>query len=155
MGANLRISQTKHTPLPLFSTAIHNSILRVLTAETGLPTHVVVVLFAMITDLADSFGLERPTLVEQRDIEVCFHSHAMGKLGYNLEKTPAEATVLGSKRVSKTPGSVVVTFYVCSNNSPMQHGRTQIIPPALHSTLQGSQGGKPTVTLPRGEVIAP
>jgi hypothetical protein len=84
MGANLGISQTKHTPLPLFSTAIHNSIVRVLTAKTGLPTHVVVVLGAMITDLADSFGRQRPTLVEQRDIKVCFHSHAMGKLGYNL-----------------------------------------------------------------------
>jgi hypothetical protein len=124
MGANLGISQTKHTPLPLLSTVIHNGILRVLAAETGLPTYVVVVLFAMITDFADSFGRQRPTLVEQRDIKVCFHSHSMGKLGYSLEKTPAQATVLGSKRMVTTPGSVVVTFDVCSNNSPMQYGST-------------------------------
>jgi hypothetical protein len=76
----------------------------------------------MITDLADSFGREWPTLVEERDIKVCFHSHAMGKLRYNLEKTPAKATVLGSKWVPTPPGSIVVTFNVCSNNSPMKYG---------------------------------
>jgi hypothetical protein len=155
MGANLGISQTKHAPLPLFSTAIHNSILRVLTAKTGLPTHVVVVLGAMITDFADSFGREWPTLVEERDIKVCFHSHSMGQLRYNFEKAPAKATVLGAKGMLKSLGRVVVTFNVCSNNSPMQYGSTQIIPPALHSSLKGSQGGKPTVTLPHREVITP
>jgi hypothetical protein len=155
MGAYFRISEAKYAPLPLFSTAIHNSIVRVLMAKTGLPTYVVVVLGAMITDLADFFGRQRPTLVEQRDIKVCFHSHAMGKLGYSLEKAPAEATILGSKGMFKSLGSVVVTLDVCSNNSPMKYGSTQIIPPALHSSLKGFQGGKPTVTLPHREVITP
>jgi hypothetical protein len=155
MGPNLGIGQTKHTPLPLFSTAIHNGILRMLTAKTGLPTYVVMVLFAMITDLADFFRREWPTIVEQRDIEIRFHSHNMGKLRYNLEKAPAKSAILGSKRVSTTPGSVVVTFNVRSNNSPMKYGGTQIIPPELHSSLKGSQGGKPTVTLPHREVITP
>jgi hypothetical protein len=79
----------------------------------------------------------------------------MGKLGYSLEKTPAQTTVLGSKRMVTTLGSVVVTFDVCSNNSPMKYGSTQIIPPELHSSLKGFQGGKPTVTLPHREVITP
>jgi hypothetical protein len=155
MGPNFGISQTKHTPLPLFSTAIHNSILGMLTAKTGLPTYMVMVLFAMITDLANFFGREWPTIVEQRDIEIRFHSHAMGILRYNLEKAPAESAVLGSKRVSTAPGSVVMTFNVSSNNSPMKYGSTQIIPPALHSSLKGSQGGKPTVTFPHREMIPP
>jgi hypothetical protein len=46
----------------------------------------------------------------------------MGKLGYNLEKTPAKATVLGSKGMLKSLGSIVVTLDVCSNNSPMKYG---------------------------------
>jgi hypothetical protein len=116
---------------------------------------VVVVLGAMITGLADSFGRQRPTIVEQRDIEVCLHSHAMGKLRYNLEKVPAKIAVLGSKWVSTTPGSIVVTFNVFPDNSPMQYASTQIIPPALHSSLQGVQGGKPTVTFPHREMITP
>jgi len=121
MSSDLWISQTEHSPLPPLSAAIYQGILRVFPAETGLPTYVVVVLFAMITDLADSFGRERPTLVEQRNIKVCFHSHLMGKLRYNLEKTPAEATVLGSKGMLKSLGSIVVTLDACSNNSPMNY----------------------------------
>jgi hypothetical protein len=64
MGAYFRISEAEYAPLPPLSAAIYHGILRVFAAETGLPTYVVVVLFAMITDLADTFGRERPTFVE-------------------------------------------------------------------------------------------
>jgi hypothetical protein len=99
------------------------------------------VLFAMITDLADFFGREWPTIVEQRDIQIYFHSYAMGNLGYDLEKAPTEATVLGAKGMFTSPGGVVVPFNVSSDNSPMQYGSTQIILPAFHSSLKSSQSG--------------
>jgi len=155
MGTDFRISQTEYTPLPALSAAIYHGILRVFAAETGLPTYVVVMLFAMIADLADALGRQRPTLVEQGDIKVCFHSHSMGKLGYNLEKAPAEATVLGSKGMLESLGSIVVTLDVCSNNSPMYYGSTQLISPALHSSLECSKSCESTITLPNRQMITP
>jgi hypothetical protein len=64
MRTDLGISQTEYTPLPPLTTTVYNTIFRVLSAETGLPTYVVVVFGAMITDFAHSFGRQRPTLVE-------------------------------------------------------------------------------------------
>jgi hypothetical protein len=119
MSADFWISQTEYPPLPPISTAIYHGVLRMLPTKSSLPTNMAVMFGAMITDLAAFFGRERPTLVEEGDIEVRFHSHTMGKLGYNLEKAPAKATILAAERMLIPLGSIVVTLDVYSNDAPM------------------------------------
>jgi hypothetical protein len=96
MAAHFRMSQTEHSPLPLLNSAISKSIFGVLSAECGLPAYVLVVHRIMVTDFAYSPRWERPALIEERDVKVCFQSIAMGKLWNNSKKVPAEIKILSS-----------------------------------------------------------
>jgi hypothetical protein len=96
MGSDLWISQTKHTPLPLLSTAIHNSILWVLTAKTSLPAYMLEMHVIVVTESADSFLSKWPPLIKEGDIKICLHSKTMGEMGNNLKKVPAKIAVLVS-----------------------------------------------------------
>ena len=93
MGPDFGIGQTEYTPLPLLPTAVYNCISRVLTTETALPTNVLAVHRIMITNFASSLRWERPALVKKGDIEVCFQSIAVGKLGHGFEEIPTEVPV--------------------------------------------------------------
>ena len=96
MGAYFRISEAEYTPLPPLTTTVYQTIFRVFAAETALPAYVLVVHRIMVTDFAYSPRWERPALIEERDVKVCFQSVAMGKLWNNFKKVPAEITVLSS-----------------------------------------------------------
>jgi hypothetical protein len=79
----------------------------------------------------------------------------MGEMGNNLEKVPAKIAVLVSQWVPSSSGCVIRTLNVGTGKSPVHRGSMQLIFPPFHSSLERVRAGEPTVTFPKGEVIAP
>jgi hypothetical protein len=109
----------------------------------------------MVTDFAYSPRWERPALIEERDVKVCFQSVAMGKLWNNFKKVPAEITVLSSQRMLAASSSKIMAFDMGSIKTPVKYGSAEILPPALHSSLEGLHRGEPTVAFSERQVITP
>jgi hypothetical protein len=155
MGANLGISQTKHTPLPLLATAISEGIFRIFSTECALPAAMLEMHGIMVTLFADSFWRKWPSLIKEGDIKICLHSKTMGEMGNNLKKVPAKIAVLISQWMLPPSGCVIMTLNVGTGKSPVHRGSIQLIFPPFHSSFERVQTGEPTVTLPKREVIAP
>jgi hypothetical protein len=51
--------------------------------------------------------------------------------------------------------SKIMAFDMGSIKTPVKYGSAEILPPALHSSLEGPRTGETTVTLPHREVITP
>jgi hypothetical protein len=109
----------------------------------------------MITHFADSFGKKWPAFIKEGDIKICLHSKTVGKMGNDLEKVPAKIAVLVSQWVSSSSGCVIMTLNVGTGESPVHRVSIQLILPPFHSFSEKVWIGKPTIALPKGEMIPP
>ena len=117
----IQISEAEYAPLPPLTTTVYHTIFRVFAAKTALPAYMLEMHCIVVTQFANSFGRKRPALVKQRHIKIRLQSNSVGKMWYGLKEIPIDFRILASQGVVTTPGSVVVTFDVCSNKSPVNY----------------------------------
>jgi hypothetical protein len=141
--------------LSLLTTAISEGIFRVFSAESALPAGMLEMHGIVVTHFADSLGKKWPPFIKEGDIKIGLHSKTVGQLGNNLKKVQAKIAVLVSQWMPSPSGCVIMTLNVGTGESPVHRVSIQLILPPFHSCSESVWIGKPTITLPKGEMIPP